>query len=505
MRGKPRVVAADAAVTRAGVTAGMALAEARAFAADLVATPWDAAALARAALRVTTALLAASPRVAWERGDLSDLERVRNEGVWWVDAAGLGDERLLARRLLRIAQDLAAGPVHVGIADAAVAAYAATFRWPLAKGPRRLTAVVPSGRDAAFLAPFPLTLLAPDEELAATFTALGLTTVGRIAALDPAEVESRFGLEGLAAHRLARGNDPRGPSLPRDDALPSATCDLGGPVETTEQILFALRGALAAVGEQLRMKGRTARELAIVLHLDDGGTAERTVRPARPTSHADALFDHCRAALEDWTLDAPVTGFTVRVPVTAASAGEQGHLLVPRWADPAALLAAFDRIRSREGADAVAVPELRDGHLPADAGAWSVPAGEDVLRSRRGEHAASGGRRGGRRDPPRRARTGHSAAGPAPDERKAAALRVLATPEPVRIRLGRGGLQAFRHGDTWHDVTAWCGPERLAPRWWQDSDAGPRDYFTARERTGALWLLFRCAKRRGWFAEGWWD
>ena len=35
----------------------------------------------------------------------------------------------------------------------------ALFRWPLAKGPRRLTTVVPSGRDAAFLAPFPLTLL----------------------------------------------------------------------------------------------------------------------------------------------------------------------------------------------------------------------------------------------------------------------------------------------------------------------------------------------------------
>jgi protein ImuB len=84
-------------------------------------------------------------------------------------------------------------------------------------------------------------------------------------------------------------------------------------------------------------------------------------------------------------------------------------------------------------------------------------------------------------------------------------LRVLATPEPVRVRLGRTGLLAFRHADIWHDVAAWCGPERLAPRWWRQDDAGPRDYFTTRERTGALWLLFRCARRRAWFAEGWWD
>jgi len=465
----------------------MALAQAQAFAADLVAVPWDADALARAALRVTTALLAASPRVAWERGDLHDLERLRNEGVWWVDAAGLGDERLLARKLLRIAQDLACGPVRVGVADAAIAAYAATFRWPLAKGPRRLTAVVPSGRDAAFLAPFPAGLLDLDEELAATFAALGLATVGQVAALEPGEVESRFGPEGLVAHRRACGLDTRGPSLPRDDTLPSASCDLGGAVETTEQLLFALRGALTAVGDQLRVKGRTAREVTIALHLDDGGTVERAVRPARPTSHADALFDHCRIALEDWALDAPVTGFTVRVPVTASAAGEQGDLLVPRWADPAALLAAFDRIRGREGADAVAVPEVQDGHLPMDGGSWSPPATEQVLS-------------------PGAGRRGRLPAGPGTPERKAvAALRLLTVPEPVRVRLGRGGLQAFRHGDMWHDVAAWCGPERLAPRWWQQEPAGPRDYFTARERTGALWLLFRCVRRRAWFAEGWWD
>ena len=473
----------------------MALAQARAFAADLVAAPWDADALARAALGITAAFLAVSPRVAWERSDLHDLEHLRNEGVWWVDAAGLGDERRLAQRLLRIAHDLALGPVHVGIADTAVAAYAATFRWPLAKGPRRRTTVVPSGRDAAFLAPFPLALLALDEELAGTFTALGLTTVGQVAALDPDEVESRFGPEGLAAHRLARGLDTRGPTLPRDDTLPSASCDLGGAVDTTEPLLFALRGALASVGEHLRLKGRTARELTIVLHLDDGGTAERAVRPARPTSHADALFDHCRAALEDWALDAPVVGFTVRVPFSAPAAGEQGDLLVPRWADPAALLAAFDRIRSREGSDAVAVPEVRDGHLPADGGTWGASVDE----------ATGGGRRGGRRGAPRRACTGRSPASPGADEHQAAALRLLATPEPIRVRLGRTGLEAFRHGDTWHDVTAWCGPERLAPRWWQGDAGGARDYITARERTGALWLLFRCTKRRAWFAEGWWD
>ena len=105
-----------------------------------------------------------------------------------------------------------------------------------------------------------------------------------------------------------------------------------------------------------------------------------------------------------------------------------------------------------------------------------------------------------------------------------------AAPAPVRVRLGRAGLEAFRHGETWHDVTAWSGPERLAPRWWvrderptarrRNTDPagapatastpsgpsiGPRDYYSARTADGALWLLFSTGTPPQWFAEGWWD
>src|SRR4029077_7973431 len=120
---------------------------------------------------------------------------------------------------------------------------------------------------------------------------------------------------------------------------------------------------------------------------------------------------------------------------------EQGDLLAPPWADPAALEAAFDRIRGREGEGAVAIPESRDGHLPEDAGAWGT------------QRAGGSGDRGTEKtsrlrrlfDPP-------------VSRSPAVALRHLHTPEPVRVRLGRSGIEAFRHGETWHDVTAWSGP-----------------------------------------------
>ncbi|MBI4541725.1 MAG: hypothetical protein HY705_01710 [Gemmatimonadetes bacterium] len=515
-RGKPHIVATSTAAERRGVTCGMALAEAKALASDLVALPWDDETVARAALEVTTALLAASPRAAWER-------RADAQGVWWVDAAGLGSETELARKLAAIAHEPGYGSARVGIADSAIAAYAATQgggrRGRAGGSPRRaLTGrspasprpderkaaaiVVPAGTDAAFLAPFPLALLDLDDDLADTLAALGLRTLGQLAALEPDEVEARFGPEGLATHRLARGLDPRGPTTPRDDALPLIEVELGSPVATTEPLLFVLKGALASLGDALRGRGLAVRELALALHLDDGSIAERSVRPARPTSHADALMGHCRAALENWRLPEPVTGLALRAAVTAPASGEQGDLFTPRWADPAALAAAFDRIRGSEGDDAVAVPQLRDGHLPEDGGGWQAvlrpAAGEDEPGARRGEHLRGAARRASGRP---------SARPPSAAERKAAAaLRLLQVPAPIRVRLGRSGLEAFRYQGVWHDVTGWSGPERLAPKWWDSAaDLAPRDYYSARTTDGALWLLFRDAVSRRWCVGGWWD
>ncbi len=351
----------------------MALTEAQALAADLVALPWDDERIARAALEVTTALLAASPRVAWSGTHRRTGAPAHGAGVWWVDAAGLGSEAKLAAKLVTIAGGLGFGPARAGIAGSAIAAYAATYGGTRARGqggaPMR-PRIVPPGADARYLAPFPVTLLDLDDDLAGTLRGLGLATLGGLAALDADEVEARFGPEGLAAHRLARGLDSRGPTTPRDDALPAVEVEFGGPVATAEPLLFVLKGALASLGETLHTRGLAARELALALRLDDGSTAVRPIRPARPTSHPDALFDHCRLALETWQLPEPATGLALSAAVTVPASGEQGDLLAPRWADPAALLAAFERIRGSEGADAVALPEKRDGHLPADQGAW---------------------------------------------------------------------------------------------------------------------------------------
>jgi protein ImuB len=493
VRGTPRVVALSVAAERRGIKAGMALAEAKALAADLLALHWDDETIARAALEVTAALLGASPRVSWAgtgtQGHGGTGPARPGEGAWLVDASGLGSETTLAKKLLTLAQEAGYGAVRIGIADSAIAAYAAS------RARAAPFTIVTPGADAAFLAGFPIALLDLGEDLEETLTALGVTTLGRLAALHPDEVEARFGPTGLAAHQLARGRDPRGPSTPRETGLPTIEVELGGPVATAEPLLFVLRGALASLGEALSARGLAARELSLVLHLDNGSMAERAVRPARPSSHAEALFDHCRAALEDWRLGEPAVALALRASVTVPASGEQGDLLAPRWADPSALEAAFDRIRGREGGDAVAVPASLDAHLPEDSGSWASEQTPGHLAA--GEGAV--GRKGVAAEAWRRSESGKSFRPPL------SALRLLQAPVPARVRLGRSGLEAFRYEHIWHDVAEWCGPERLAPRWWTDPGGNARDYYSARTTDGALWLLFRDAVKRSWYVGGWWD
>lgn len=84
--------------------------------------------------------------------------------------------------------------VRIGIADGLFAATRAA----------KENVVVPYGATPTFLAALPLSSLRRPE-LAALCVRLGLPTLGHFGALDPDRVLERFGTEGLACHRVARG------------------------------------------------------------------------------------------------------------------------------------------------------------------------------------------------------------------------------------------------------------------------------------------------------------
>ncbi len=511
-----------AAAARFRIRAGMTVDEARSRCADLQVLAWDDVAITDAVRRASAALLAASPQVTPVAGA---------PGLWWIGASGFGatgGEPALASALLAIAR-----PWHpqarVAIADSCVAARAATWaqrrdgtraRRGATNGPTAAPPVlVPPGGCAAYLAPAPLGLLPMDEELRETLVALGLRTTGAFAALAAEDVERRWGAGGLAAWRLARGEDRRRPTLARADVARAASADLVPAVTTMEPVLFLVRAALDRLVRDLVTDGRAAATLAITLTLDDArgahpGTARahtitREIRLPRPLARAVPLLERCRALLDHWTLSAAVCGVTVAILATTPLSGDQGDLLDPGWRDPAAADAAFARLRAELGPDAVVLPVARDEHRPERAGAWVTiddeggNPGAETRRQRRPDrgHPASGRRR----DRPRESTP--AGAGRLP---VTPALRQLEHPEPVNVECENGTPRVL-----WWRGRRVCleqtrGPERLAGDWWKDGYA--RDYWRCEEaagggdREGTLLLFHDGVPDDGaWYVQGWYD
>ncbi|MBY0488319.1 MAG: hypothetical protein K2R93_00645 [Gemmatimonadaceae bacterium] len=537
----PRALATDTrlrvvslAAGRAGVRAGMTIAEARARCAALDVRTWDDHAITDAMLAATSALLAASPQVTPVSGA---------PGMWWVGATGfdaLGGEVALIEALHAIARQWHP-EARIAIASSCVAARAATWA-PLAKKPRagELDAhctIVPPGQCASYLAPAPLGLVPMGDDLREALQALGLRTVGALASLDPGDIEQRWGPEGLAAWRLARGDDARRPGLVRVEAARSASVELPEAVESAEPVLFVLRAQLQRLLQECVHDGRAAAAVAVTLVLDAGRqypieeigtelgghtnvmetsddgapaaaralhptpspltpdvrtvrsilsipqrTITREVRPARPLARVEPLFDQCRALLERWRIPAPIIGVTVSIPATAPLAADQGDLLVPSWRDAAMNAeAVFARLRAvldpENTGEVVVHPEARDTHRVEETGAW-VSADPIALAS-------------APLPPP-----------PSTDSTAPAVLRLLKAPEPVEVEAPHGLPDAIWWRGRRLTLASAHGPERLSGDWWR-GDGYARDYWRCVAEEEGQMLLF-CADAR-WFVQGWYD
>jgi protein ImuB len=535
--------AVSSAAARRHVRIGMTVNEARARCADIEILPWDDAVIARELARASAAFLTASPQVS-PVGDAP--------GTWWIGASGfdeLGGERLLACTLQRIAAVWHPSS-RVGVADTCVAARAATWavvrssalasggnrETPLTKSSRSASQpcgrfsteesraslagprIVPAGGCAEYLRGAPLPLVPMELDLRETLTALGLRTIGAFAALAAGDVERRWGKDGLAAWRLANGDDLRRPVLARGDSTRFVSTELAMSAANMEPVLFIVRAALGQLVESLVRDSRAAAGIAITLTLDDGRgatvnamphTVTREVRPAKPLARVAPLFERCRALLDSWTLSAPVCAVTVTVSATAPMSAEQGDLLAAAWRDPAAADAAFERLRSTLGAHSVVRPIARDEHRPERAGAWTDlfdaeppsksggPANTPLQQS--GRRAAQRTESFAKEEySPDRARLS-IVREPTPNETSA---RLLETPEHVDVETAHGAPRTLWWRGRKVMITRVSGPERLSGDWWKDEYA--RDYWRCEsDELARDFLLYRDAA--GWRLQGWYD
>ena len=479
---RPKVRAVSAAAAREGVRSGMSLSEARALCSRLDAWTWDDDAVSAGITTATASFVEASPQVSPVSGAA---------GLWWIGASGFAagsraaggaGARAFAHALLTIAQRWHPH-ARVAVADTCIAARAATWASATfrANGSRRLVTIVPAGGDAAYLASAPLALLPMDDEIRDTLRALGVRTIGQFADLDAADVEQRWGDEGLVAWRLAHGDDPRRPVLARVDDHPHVELELDTPSATMEPVLFLARPAVENLVGQMVSQARAIASLSVTLTLDDARgplpnaiahTVTREIRLPRPLARPAPLFERCRGLLSRWTLTAPVTAVRLTVLLTAPLTGEQGNLLNTSWKDPGAADAALERVRAELGPGVVVKPAARDAYAPERAGEW------------------------------REEQMGHEVAGTGGGGRPvSSALRLLPDPERVDVDRDPDPRRIFWRGRAL-TVASVVGPERLSGDWWRDGYG--RDYWRCEsDEECAELILYRDAA--GWWVQGWYD
>jgi protein ImuB len=483
-RGRPELYAINHAAERAGLTPGMAFANARAILPSLTvfsARPNDDS---RALARLAGWCGRYSPwtTACDARGEIPDEEpHISLEGAGggglWIDASGCahlfgGEDAMLEDITNRITQS--------GYAVRAAMADTPGCAWAVARFAASVTpwTIVPSDGTEAALTTLPVSALRLSAATVSGLHDLGVRTVSDLLALPPAPLAARFG-EGVRVRldaALGRTAEPISPALPEIRHL--ARLSFAEPVGRIEDIAAALDRLLDDLCRGLERAGRGARRVVLMLYQPDGTMARLavgTARPNRTPSHLARLFaEHLDSIDFGFGIEDAMLAATVTDPLGTIQAGfdrtsQDGNT------ESEALDALIDRLANRLGPANVLCPIMRQSQLPERA------AGMIPVTASKKNHAKS-------EDPVW-----------APSNSRPA--RLLSPPEAVEAiadSAGDGPLLQFRWRRVVHRIARIEGPERIAPEWWcadpgakHDTRNGTRDYYRIEDTDGRRFWLYR--------------
>lgn len=451
-----RVVACSATARSHGVRWGQRRREAQARCPELIVLPDDPDRDARAFEPVAAAVEALAPGV-----------EVTRPGLVAVPALGptryFGTEPAVAERFVDLVAAETGVECQVGIADGLFAATLAAHRGLL----------VVSGQTAGFLAPLSIAELHQPatgparSALVDLLHRLGLRTLGGFAALPVDGVASRFGPDGVRAHRLARGLDER-PLARRGPPVDlTVTRTLDPPVERIDTAAFASREPAEQLHAALAARGLACIRLGVGARTESGEELHRVWRCAEPLSAA-GIADRVRWQLDGWLTSRaarPSAGITVLQLVPEEVVGGQA-LQRGLWGetgeDDERAGRALVRVQGMLGPEAVLTGVPGGGRGPADRGRL-VPWGDEPSPARVVEAPWPG-----------------LLPAPSPSRVPARPLtaEVLDDAGGMVGVSGRGMLSGAPHrvavdGRAPRRVLSWAGPWPADERWWEP-DGGLR-------------------------------
>jgi protein ImuB len=403
-----------------------------------------------------------------------------------------GSEPAVAERIIDAVAAQAGMQCQIGIADGLFAATLAAHRGLL----------VPPDGSAGFLATLSIVeLQQPAADRAALVDLLhrlGLRTLGEFAALPVNDVASRFGLEGVRAHRLARGLDER-PLARRDPPVDlTVTRGFDPPLDRVDAAAFASREPAEQLHEALAARGLACIRLGISACTEAEEQLYRVWRCAEPLT-ASGIADRVRWQLDGWLTSrgshrgAGITLLQLIPEEVIGGQALQRGLWGESGKDDERASRALVRVQGMLGPEAVLIGVLGGGRNPHDR-VHLVSWGEDPAPARD-------------TDPPWPGRL------PAPSP-----SRVPTRPLPAEVfddtgRVvgvsGRGKLTGVPYriavdGNPPRRVLTWAGPWPVEERWWEPGGGRRCARLQAvldAEPAGPLAVLLGCETGR-WKVEG---
>jgi len=467
-----RIVACSATARAQGVRCGQRRREAQGCCPELVVLTDDPDRDARAFEPVAAAVEGLAPGV-----------EVVCPGLIALPARGparyFGGEAAVAERIVDVIATQARVECQVGIADGLFAATLAAHRGLL----------VPPQGSAGFLAPLSITELHQDATgvdraaLVDLLHRLGLRTLGAFAALPVDDIASRFGLDGVRAHRLARGLGER-PLARRDPPADlTVTRRFDPPLDRVDAVAFASREPAEQLHAALAARGLACIRLGISACTEAGEELHRVWRCAEPLT-ASGIADRVRWQLDGWLTSRdcrPSTGITLLQLTPEEVIGGQA-LQRGLWGesgeDDERAGRALVRVQAMLGPDAVFTGVIGGGRDPTDR-VRLVPWGDDRVPARGAEDPLAGSSMC-TEDP--LAGSSMCTASPWPGRLPAPSpSRVFTRPLPAEVLddagcvvgvSGRGRLTGVPYriamdGNPPRRVLAWAGPWPVEERWWE--------------------------------------
>jgi len=334
--------------------------------------------------------------------------------------------------------------------------------------------IVPPGKEADYLGPFPIEVLDTSPQLIETFERWGVRTLAGLAALPEIGLAERFGEAGVHLRRLALGQTQRVLRITTPENKFEKRVELDHPLELLEPLLFVLSSILNELLSAMRRLSLAANRIHLGLELENGSKHERILEFAAPLQDAPMLLKILQLDLEAHPAAAAIAGVRIELnPVPPQSV--QHGLFLPSHPEPQKLQLVLTRIAGLVGEHNVGSPALLDTHRP-DAFAmlaFRPPAPSVLKETQRGSSLQI-------------------------------ALRMFrpALEATVRVKQERPAEVAAT-GVRGTVLTA-SGPWRSAGEWWTET-RWVRDAWDIDLSDGGVYRIYLRLDSRCWFIEGVYD